>query len=159
MTTIRVVTESTLRPDRILYAARDFSARRAEVFPAVSVPKLEVHSETETSADVTEGTRAGFGDNWERCDYDWTRPDSVTATVKESNVYAVPGSSWEVTATPKDGGSQVEMTWIREFRGNARGRIFGTAFRLLGQRIFNKYGRDIIENLEKVEAGAQENRG
>ena len=40
----------------------------------------------------------------------------------------------------------------REFRRNARGRIFGTAFRLLGNRIFNKYGRDIVENLERVEA-------
>jgi hypothetical protein len=44
------------------------------------------------------------------------------------------------------------MIWIREFKPNARGRIFGTAFRLIGNRIFNKYGRDIVENLEKVEA-------
>jgi len=44
------------------------------------------------------------------------------------------------------------MVWIREFQRNARGRIFGTAFRLLGNRIFNKYGRDIVENLERLEA-------
>lgn len=153
MTTIRVVTDTTLPPDRVLYAARDFSDRRADIFPAVSVAKLEIHSQGETSADVTEGTRAGFGDNWERCDYDWTQPDLVRATVKESNVYAVPGSSWEITASPTDGGSRIEMTWVREFRRNARGRIFGTAFRLLGNRIFKKYGRDIVKNLEDVEAG------
>ena len=152
MTTIRVVADTTLPPDRVLYAARDFSERRAEVFPAVSVPKLEVHAEAESSADVTEATRAGIGDNWERCDYDWSRPDSVRATVKESNVYRVPGSSWEIKATPTDSGSRVEMIWIREFRRNARGRIFGTAFRLLGNRIFNKYGRDIVTNLERLEA-------
>ena len=76
----------------------------------------------------------------------------MTATVTESNVYAVPGSSWEIRATRSDGGSRVEMLWIREFRPNARGRIFGTAFRLLGNRIFSKYGRDIVRNLEKVEA-------
>jgi hypothetical protein len=75
----------------------------------------------------------------------------VKATDTESNVYAVPGSSWEIKATPKDGGSQVEMVWIREFRRNARGRVFGTAFRLLGNRIFSKYGRDIVRNLEQVE--------
>jgi hypothetical protein len=138
--------------DRVLYAARDFTERRAEIFPAVSVPKLEVHSEGESSADVTEATSAGIGDNWERCDYDWSRPGSVTATVTDSNVYAVPGSSWEMKATPSDGGSSVEMIWIREFKRNARGRMFGTAFRLMGQRIFNKYGRDIVANLEKVEA-------
>jgi len=150
--TIRVVSDTSIPPDRVLYAARDFTARRAEIFPAVSIPKLEVHTQGETSADVSEGTRAGIGDNWERCDYDWSTPGSVTATVKESNVYAVPGSSWEIKATPKDGGSRVEMVWIREFRRNARGRAFGSAFRLLGNRIFNKYGRDILRNLEKIEA-------
>ena len=77
----------------------------------------------------------------------------MTATVTESNVYAVPGSSLEIRVTPSGGGSRVEMSWIREFRPNARGRIFGTAFRLIGKRIFNKYGREIVENLEKVEAG------
>jgi hypothetical protein len=152
VTTIRVGFETTVPPDRVLYAARDFSERRAEIFPAVSVAKLEVHAQGETTADVTEGTRAGIGDNWERCDYDWSKPGSVTATVTESNVYAVPGSSWEIKATANDGGSRVEMIWIREFRHSARGRIFGTAFRLLGDRLFNKYGRDIVENLEKVEA-------
>jgi len=152
VTTIRVALDTTVPPDRVLYAARDFTARRADIFPAVSVPKLEVHAEGGTAADVSEGTRAGIGDNWERCDYDWSRPGSVKATVTESNVYAVPGSSWEIKATPKDGGSQVEMVWIREFRRNARGRVFGTAFRLLGNRIFNKYGRDIVRNLEQVEA-------
>jgi len=152
VTKIRVVSETTVPPDRVLYAARDFTERRADIFPAVSVSKLEVHTRGETSADVTEGTRAGIGDNWERCDYDWSRPDSVKATVKESNVYAVPGSSWEIKATPTDSGSRVEMIWIREFRRSARGRIFGTAFRLLGNRIFSKYGRDIVRNLEKVEA-------
>ena len=153
MATIRVVCETTVPPDRILYAARDFTERRAEIFPAVSIPKLEVHTEGETCADVTESTRAGIGDNWERCDYDWSTPGSVTATVKESNVYAVPGSSWEIKAIRSDGGSRVEMIRIREFRRSARGRIFGTAFRLIGNRIFNRYGRDIVENLEKVEAG------
>jgi hypothetical protein len=150
--TIRVVFDTAVPPDRVLYAARDFTARRAEIFPAVSIPKLEVHTKGETSADVSEGTRAGIGDNWERCDYDWSSPGSVKATVKESNVYAVPGSSWEIKATPKDRGSHVEMVWIREFRRDARGRVFGTAFRRLGNRIFNKYGRDILRNLEKVEA-------
>ena len=152
MTTIRVVSETSLAPDRVLFAARDFADRRAEIFPAVSVPKLKVHEQSSASADVTEGTRAGIGDNWERCDYDWSRPGSVLATVKDSNVYAVPGSSWEIKATPEGTGSQIEMIWVREFRRGPRGRIFGTAFRLFGNRIFNKYGRDILANLEKVEA-------
>jgi hypothetical protein len=153
VTTIRVVTETSVAPDRVLFAAHDFSERRAEIFPAVSVPKLEVHEQSATSADVSEGTRAGIGENWERCDYDWSQPGSVTATVTDSNVYAVPGSSWEIKATSNGSGSRVEMIWVREFRRDTRGRIFGTAFRLFGNRIFGKYGRDILANLERVEGG------
>ena len=151
MQTIRVVTDTSLPPDRVLAAAHDFSERRAEVFPAVSVPRLDVHELGEASADVTEGTRAGPIVNWERCDYDWSQPGRVTATVTDSNVYAFPGSSWEITATPKGEGSQVEMVWAREFQRGPRGRLFGTLFRLLGQPIFNKYGREVIENLEGFE--------
>ena len=154
MTTIRVVADTSVPPDRVLFAAHDFSERRAEIFPAVSDPKLTVHKQDDTSADVSEGTFAGLGDNWERCEYDWSQPGLVTASVRDSNVYAVPGSSWEIKATANETGSRVEMTWAREFRRGPRGRIFGTAFRLLGNRIFDKYGRDVLENLEKVEAGA-----
>ena len=74
MTTIRVIADTTLPPDRVLYAARDFSERRADIFPAVSIPKLEVDARRDSAVDVTEGTRAGIGDNWERCDYDWSQP-------------------------------------------------------------------------------------
>ena len=121
MTTIRVICETTIAPDRVLHAARDFSERRAEIFPAVSVPKLEVHAEGETSADVTEGTRAGPIVNWERCRYDWSQPNSVKATVTDSNVYQ-PDSSWELRATPTAQGSQVEMIWVRNFNATLAAR-------------------------------------
>jgi hypothetical protein len=67
MTTIHVTTHSRLSPERVLAAGHDFSARRAEIFPAVSTPHLEIHGLSHTSADVTEGTPAGVGINWERC--------------------------------------------------------------------------------------------
>jgi hypothetical protein len=53
----------------VLEAARDFSERRAEVFPAVSIDHMTIHALADTSADVTEGTAAGIGVNWERCRY------------------------------------------------------------------------------------------
>ena len=90
---------------------------------------LRVHDHGETTADVTEGTPAGIGINWERCRYDWSEPGRVIATVIDSNVYAMPGSSWRITATATEPGSQVEMTWIRTFRHNPRGLFFGTLFR------------------------------
>src|SRR5207248_1654931 len=147
--TIRVVAETPLPPDRVLEAAYDFSDRRAAVFPAVRVPHLEVHELGQSSADVTEGTPVGGGVNWERCRYDWSRPGVVTATVTDSNVYAVPGSVWEITAVPSDRGSRIEMVWTRRFRRDARGRLFGTLFMLLGRPLFGRYARQIVANLER----------
>jgi len=152
MTTIHITTHSRLSPERVLAAGHDFSDRRAEIFPAVSVPYLEVHQLSQTSADVTEGTPAGVGINWERCRYDWSQPGAVKAVVTDSNVYRPPNSSWELRAAPADSGSKVEMIWIREFTHNARGRIFGTLFRLVGRPIFTREAKRTIRNLERVEA-------
>src|ERR1700751_68598 len=115
MTTIRVHIDSTIAPETFIFAARDFSRRRVDVFPAlpsghfsgrrvghvfpaVRSEHFEVHDEGGTRADVTEGTPAGIGVNWERCDYDWSQPGSVKATVTSSNVYTASGSSWELRA-------------------------------------------------------------
>jgi hypothetical protein len=106
----------------------------------------------DTRAEVTEGTPTGVGTNWERCDYDWSTPGVVVATVTDSNLYAVPGSVWELTATERSGGSRVEMTLTRKFRHTPRGILFGTAFRTVGRLLFRKYARDVIANLERVEA-------
>ena len=154
MTTIRVTAETALNPDQVLAAARDFSSRREEVFPAVSMDRMEVHEIDGTTADVTEGTSTGIGSNWERCDYDWSTDGIVIATVTDSNVYAMAGSRWEITARPSESGSEVEMVWVRTFQRGVRGRLFGTAFRLFANRIFRGYGHEIIENLEKLEASA-----
>ena len=153
MSTVHIVIDSPLPPDRVLAAAVDFSERRADVFPAVSVKHMTVHDVGATSADVTEGTRAGPTFNWERCDYDWSEAGSVTATVTDSNIYALP-SSWKLTATPTAGGSRVEMWWVREFRRSLKGRLFGTMFRHFGDRIFAKYARQIMDNIELVGASS-----
>lgn len=154
MATARAIVETSLSPERVLAAAYDFSERRERIFPAVSSRRLQVHELDETSADVTEGTRAGPIVNWERCRYEWSQPGSVTATVTDSNVYAVPGSLWEIRASAKeDGGSRVEMVWTREFRSGPRGAFFGFFFGRLGDRIFGKYARDMLANLEILEAG------
>ena len=151
MTTIRISLESSLSPDRFLFAARDFGARRIDVFPAVRAEHFTVHEQTGSSADVTEGTPAGIGVNWERCRYDWSEPDRVVATVIESNVYASPGSLWELTAVPASDGSQVQMSWVRRFRRTPRGLIFGTLFRIVGRPIFRGYARTVITNIERLE--------
>ena len=151
MTTIHVVTESPLPVACVLEAARDFSERRAEIWPAVSLEHMKVHELGDTSADVTEGTKAGVGVNWERCRYDWSQPGSVTATVIDSNVYGVPGSSWELRATPNRHGSRVEMIWTRDFKPGTRGRVFGTLYRVVGKPMFGRYARRTLANLIQLE--------
>jgi hypothetical protein len=152
MTTIRVVADSSLPPDRVLAAARDFSARREEVFDAVSMERMEVHALDDESADVTEGTSVGpLGVNWERCDYDWSQPGKVRAPVSDSNVYKPEGSSWEITAAAANGGSRVEMTWVREFRRTPRGLLFGTMYRTIGKPIFGRYAREIVARMEETD--------
>ena len=151
MTTIRITTECALPPARVLYAAYDFGPRRTRVWPAVRAEHLSIHHLGGTTADATEGTPVGVGINWERCRYDWSEPGRVTATVTDSNVYAHPGSSWQLTATPSQRGSRVEMVWQRTFRRNPRGLVFGTVFRIAGRPIFGRYVRQVIANLEALE--------
>jgi len=151
MRTITFSFESSLSPHRVLEAAHDFTDRRTEVFPAVEGEHFEVHTLDAEHADVTEGTGTGIGINWERCRYDWSTPGSVTAAVTDSNVYA-PGSSWTITAAAAPHGSQVEMSWARRFKHTSRGRLFGTAFRIVGRPIFRKYARQILDNLETLES-------
>jgi Polyketide cyclase / dehydrase and lipid transport len=158
MTTIHVVTDSPLPAARVLEAARDFSELRAEIWPAVSLEHMEVHQLGDASADVTEGTKAGVGVNWERCRYDWSQPGSVVATVTASNVYAVPGSRWELRATPNGDGSRIEMIWTREFTPTTRGRVFGTLFRLLGKPIFGRYARQTLANVLQLEQNGESGR-
>jgi|SRR5579859_1912217 len=154
MTTIRTHNNCSVPADRVLLAARDFSARRPDVFPAVRAEHLTVHSRGANHADVTEGTPAGIGVNWERCFYDWSDGGRVVATVTDSNVYAMPGSSWQITATPADEGSVVEMVWVRRFRRTPRGLFWSTLFALVGRPIFRSYARQVVKNIERLEQSA-----
>ena len=147
MRTLTFTFNCSLPPAHVLDAAHDFTDRRCDVFPAVEAEHFEVHSIAEKHADVTEGTGTGIGTNWERCRYDWSTFESVTAAVTDSNVYA-PGSSWTITAIAAPHGSHVEMSWARQFTHTIRGRLFGTAFRLAGRPIFRKYAKQIIDNLD-----------
>ena len=65
-----------------------------------------------------------------------------------SNVYIPGRSCWLLRATADSAGSRVEMTWEREFRTGVRGRIFGTLFGVVGTRLFSRYARQVLDNLE-----------
>jgi len=156
VTTIAVTGTVDIPHDRVIEAAIDFTERRERLFPAVSMKRMVTHSHGTTTADVTEGTRAGPFVLWERCTYDWSLAGVVVATVTDSNLYATPGSAWELTAEPAGTGSRVTMTWRRCFRRRPLGRFMGFVYRHDGKRAFTKYARDILDNLEQL-VGAETN--
>jgi len=148
--TIDIALETHLSPQTVLDAAHDFSMpRRSKIFVAVQPKYFIVHAVGEHRADVTEGTRAGPIVNWERCEYDWSRPGSVVATVKDTNIYRVPGSIWELTAASVDGKTRVHLIWTRAFKRRPKGLFFSVLYRTFGQKLFGQYAREILEGMEK----------
>jgi hypothetical protein len=125
---VHVVEESSASPEKVLEAARDFSPRRADLWPDVHVEHFELHDRGETWAEVTEGNPWPLGLVWERLRYDWSQPGSVKGTVIESNIFR-PGSTWEIRAIPTASGSRVEVIGVRHLRG-VRGTLLAPLFPL-----------------------------
>lgn len=86
------------------------------MWPDVHAEYLEVHEMGDTYAEVTEGNPWPIGHVWERLRYDWSDPRALRGTVVDSNLFR-PGSTWELWATPENGGSLVEIRAVRHLRG------------------------------------------
>jgi hypothetical protein len=150
---VYVTAESAASPEQVLEAAgRDFSPRRSEVWSNVKQKQFALHESGDSFAEVTEGTWIA-GVFWERCRYDWSEPGSVKATVLDSNVFE-PGTTWELRASPRDGGSEVEMVMDRNFRRGVKGRIASTLNHLGGRRLFRWYLRTALAAIEKRSAAS-----
>jgi hypothetical protein len=146
--TVHVVEDTHVAPERVLEAARDFSERRAEMWPGVHVEHLQVH---ETFAEVTEGNPWPIGYVWERLRYDWSEPESVNGVVMDSNIFK-PGSTWEIRATPASGGSRVEVIGVRHLRG-FKGRLLAPVFPLgLAKRAVADHLRHFLSKVEEQES-------
>src|SRR5438477_3713440 len=146
---VTVGAETSASPEQVLAAARDFSAHRAQIWPNVEAKRLEVHERGDTWAEVTEGTMV-LGVFWERCRYDWSEPTQLTATVIESNVFK-PGASWQLQATPRDGGgSIVATTVVRDYRNGSKGTFARSVNHLGGKRLFGWFLRRALEAIEKT---------
>jgi hypothetical protein len=149
--TVRVAADTRVAPERVLEAARDFSARRADLWPDVHVEHLQVHETGDTFAEVTEGNPWPIGHVWERLRYDWSEPGAVKGVVTDSNIFK-PGSTWEISATPLNGGSRVEITAVRNLRG-FKGRILYPFFPLgLARQTVAEHLRHFLAKVEEREA-------
>jgi hypothetical protein len=149
--TVHVTADTSVPPEKVLEAARDFSPRRAELWPDVHVEHLHVHDVGETFAVVTEGNPWPIGYVWERLRYDWSEPGVVKGTVEKSNLFK-PGSTWEIRATPTDGGgSHVEILAVRHLSG-IRGRLLTPLFPLgLAKQNVADHLRHFLTKVEESE--------
>lgn len=145
--TIQASAQSPLPAQRVLQAARDFSARRADVWPNVRKRHITVHQRGENFADVTEGTWV-VGLFWERNRYDWSQPGTVKATVIDSSIFE-PGSTWELRATARGSGSQVQMVLNRGFRRGPKGRIASTVHHTVGPWVWRWFLRHALSAVER----------
>ena len=148
--TFEVSAETSASPEQVIeIAGKDFSARRAEIWPNVRTTNLVVHDQGTDYAEVTEGGTGPARFIWERCRYDWSRPGVVTSTVIDSNAL-LPGTTFELRAAPGDGGgSIVEMVLDRKFRPAGWGRVGYALNRIVGRRGFGFMLRQALKSVEK----------
>ena len=151
MPTVHVVETTPVPPEMVLQGARDFSERRAELWPDVHVAHLKVHETGENFAVVTEGNPWPIGYVWERLRYDWSEPGVVKGTVIASNIFK-PGSTWEIRAAPADGGSRVEVIGVRHLSG--KGRMLAPFFPLgMAKQTVAAHLRHFLAEVEKSQDG------
>ena len=140
--------DSALTPEQVIDAVKDFSERRRELWPIID--SYEVNEVTKDFADVTEGTDALGKNFWARERYEWPEPGLVRADTTDSNVFA-PGSSWQLRATAREGGSRVEVVNDRKMKSDPLSQAIGLAMRLTK----SKYRKDLKRFLERVEDRAR----
>jgi len=105
--------ETSVSPERVRAALLDFSDRRPEIWPGIEPSLYEVFSVGETTAEVKEGSKMPGMTVWAKEHYDWSAPDLITWTVRESN-FCTAGSYVSAAIAPRaGGGSSIHLTWNR----------------------------------------------
>jgi hypothetical protein len=105
--------ETSVPPSEVRSALLDFTDRRPEIWPGIEPGLYEVYEVGDTYADIKEGNKVPGGVVWAKEHYDWSSPDVITWTVRESN-FCAPGSYVAATIAPRDGGgSRIHIVWNR----------------------------------------------
>jgi hypothetical protein len=113
MPRVEMDVETSLPPEKVKAALLDFSERRPELWPSIEPSLYEVYEVGETSAEIKEGTKFPGARFWAREHYDWSDPEKIRWTVKESN-FSTPGSYVEATLRKReDGGTRIHIEWNR----------------------------------------------
>lgn len=147
MANVRFSIDSDLPAETVLAVATDFSDNRPRNWPNIDPKVYKVHTTSATSADVTEGS-AVLGGIWAREAYDWSEPDTVRATVRDSNAFQR-GGTWQLRVTPRlEGGCHIEVLNHRQAWG-FKGRVIGAMLTLMGTRVLPKQLQQTLDIVAK----------
>jgi hypothetical protein len=145
---LEMETETSLSPEQVVSALTDFTERRPKMWTGISPQYYEVYSVGETNADVREGTKQGPLNVWARENYDWSTPNTVIWTVKDSNFCTV-GSYVKAEIRPREGGgSVIKSTWDRTATSLA-GRFVFAVMKLTRGSVIEKSMRRGLANYER----------
>jgi len=126
--------DTPLTSEQAISRLTDFSEQRPEIWPGLHPSLYEVRSVGDRCAEVKEGSRLPMMTVWAIERYDWSVPEIVTWTVKESN-FCASGSSVSAQVCPgPDGGSRIHVTWNRTGVG-LRGRMLVGIIKLSGGKL------------------------
>jgi hypothetical protein len=144
MAKVRFSADSSVSPERVLAATTDFSDRRPEIWPRISRKYYAVHEVGDNWAEVTEGSDM-MGGIWARERYEWSEPNTVRATIVDSNIFK--SGIWEMRVEPRNGGSHVEVNYHRQSKG--KGRLMGAIVTLMGRRVLPADLKKTLQILER----------
>jgi hypothetical protein len=134
---------TTATPEQYVAGLTDFSEGRAELFGNSDDSYLEVHSQTATAIDVTEGS----GGVWERELYDLSDPERVVIRTTDSNIWGgASGHTYSFTRN-SDGTTEIDYVVIREGK-NLRGRFLGFVLRTIGRSKLEKAFEGSVKAVE-----------
>jgi hypothetical protein len=142
--TIHLHQTTTATPDEFLAGLTDFGPGRSKIFPNSADGYLKVHDQSDTGADVTEGSNG----IWERLRYDWSDPRRITMTTTDSNTWGGhSGHTYTLTPRP-DGGTDVDVVVVREGK-NLKGQLVGLVVAAGGKRVL---GNALATTAKAIEA-------
>ena len=143
MPTIHLHQKTNLTPEQYIAGLTDFGPGRAKVFPNSADECLEVHQQSRTEADVTEGS----GGVWERLHYDWSDSNHVVLTTTDSNIWSGASGHTYTFTRQFDGSTDIDVEVVREGK-NLKGLFLGFVLRTIGKSVLEKAFLNSVKAIE-----------
>lgn len=143
MSKIHLHQTTNLTPEQYITGLTDFGPGRAKLFPNSADEYLKIHQESNTEADVTEGSDGV----WERLHYNWSNPNHVVLTTTDSNIWGGASGHTYTFSRHLDGSTDIDVEVIREGK-NLKGRLLGLVLGTIGKSVLKKAFLNSVKAIE-----------